>query len=66
MVEASNTCPHHLAFDHISSPETISNLNFVFLCCTDILHTNNSREVLPWWEWYAIHDGDRDHCLLRG
>lgn len=65
-VKTRKTVSHHLSFDNISTPETISNLNFVLLRCTDILHTNNSRKVFPWWKWHAVHNSDRDHRLLRG
>ena len=51
--------------DYVSASKTVRYLDLVFLSSPDILNTYHTGELLPRWQWYAIHHSDRENSLNR-
>lgn len=58
-------CTHHLRTHDIATTEAVANLDAIFFCGTHILHTDNTRKILPGWQRDAVDNGDGNESLER-
>lgn len=49
---------HHKAPDYITSPETVGDLHLVFFRCSDVLYTDDTRELFTRRQRDPIDNGD--------
>ena len=56
---------HHDCANNICAAETFCDLDFILLCCTDILCADNALEIFAMGKRDTIYDCDRKNGLDR-